>query len=111
VYRYTPHVLTINTFVTDISTAENLELLSNAHNPASVQSLYGVLNHTKTPSGARLLRSNILQPSCDAETIHLRQECVKALLPRAVCGEGVATRGSIARGFLAQLESAASPWR
>lgn len=42
------------TWVADIATALNLELLANAHNPASVQSLFGVLNHTKTPSGGML---------------------------------------------------------
>ena len=43
-------VFTVNC-VSDISTAQNLELLNNAHDPVSVHSLFGVLNHTKTPGG------------------------------------------------------------
>ena len=46
----------------DATTVKNLELISNAHNPSSSHSLFGVLNHTKTSMGTRLLRSNILQP-------------------------------------------------
>ncbi|RUS80534.1 hypothetical protein EGW08_011718, partial [Elysia chlorotica] len=48
-------------------------------NIASSDSLYGVLNHTQTQGGARLLRSNILQPVKDEETICLRQHAVMEL--------------------------------
>lgn len=47
----------------DAVTARNLELLENKRDTKSSHSLYGVLNYTHTPGGARLLRSNILQPS------------------------------------------------
>ncbi len=46
----------------DATTAKSLELLQNLKDPKSGHSLYGVLNYTKTVGGARLLRSNILQP-------------------------------------------------
>ena len=46
----------------DATTVKNLELISNAHNPSSGHSLFGVLSHTKTSMGTRLLRANILQP-------------------------------------------------
>ena len=49
--------------IADAMTARNLELLENKRDPKSSHSLYGVLNYTHTPGGARLLRSNILQPS------------------------------------------------
>jgi len=42
----------------------NLELLRNIRDPRSDHTLYGVLNKTKTRMGSRLLRMNILQPSC-----------------------------------------------
>lgn len=45
------------------STIQSLELLQNLRSAQSKQCLYGHLNHTRTPMGARLLRSNILQPS------------------------------------------------
>ncbi|KAI8815605.1 muts domain V-domain-containing protein [Fimicolochytrium jonesii] len=52
------------TMMIDPSTARNLELTLNLTNPKSTQTLFGVLNHTCTPMGARLLRMNILQPLC-----------------------------------------------
>lgn len=40
----------------------SLELVQNAIDPRSKHSLYGLLNHTNTPGGARCLRSFILTP-------------------------------------------------
>ena len=51
------------TVCTDAVTSRNLELLENQRDAKSSHTLYGVLNYTHTPGGARLLRSNILQPS------------------------------------------------
>ncbi|RKO86224.1 muts domain V-domain-containing protein, partial [Blyttiomyces helicus] len=48
----------------DSVTARNLELVTNLLSPKSSHSLLGVLNHTQTRMGARLLRMNILQPLC-----------------------------------------------
>lgn len=42
--------------------------------------LFGVLNYTKTPGGSRRLRSNILEPLVDAETIKTRLDCVQEFL-------------------------------
>lgn len=67
------------TTIVDASTIKNLELIQNARDPESGHSLYGVLNHTKTAGGARLLRSNVLQPPCDAETTNVRLDCVAEL--------------------------------
>ena len=50
--------------VSDAATVTNLELLQNLRDTRSDHTLYGILNYTKTPGGARLLRSNILQPPC-----------------------------------------------
>lgn len=46
----------------------------------SEHSLLGVLNHTKTPGGARRLRSNILEPLVDVDTINIRLDAVQELL-------------------------------
>ncbi|KAK3612393.1 hypothetical protein CHS0354_031987 [Potamilus streckersoni] len=68
-----------HTTMIDATTARNLELLTNLRDVKSDHTLYGVLNYTKTPGGARLLRSNILQPPSDLETITTRQEVVSEL--------------------------------
>lgn len=68
-----------NTTMIDASTAKNLELLQNLRDPTSDITLYGILNYTKTPGGARLLRANILQPPSDLETITMRQDAVGEL--------------------------------
>lgn len=46
----------------------------------SEHSLFGVLNHTKTPGGARRLRSNILEPLVDVDTINIRLDSIQELL-------------------------------
>ncbi|XP_046863669.1 mutS protein homolog 4-like [Xenia sp. Carnegie-2017] len=70
------------TMMIDAATAKHLELVLNARNPGSDHCLYGAINHTKTPLGARLLRSNILQPSSDIGTIKTRLDCVGELLEK-----------------------------
>ncbi|XP_065836479.1 mutS protein homolog 4-like isoform X2 [Oscarella lobularis] len=72
------------TMMIDVVTVKNLELLVNARDSKSSHSLFGVLNHTKTTSGARLLRANVLQPPCDIETIELRLDCVTELTEKEV---------------------------
>jgi DNA mismatch repair ATPase MutS len=41
-------------------------------------SLFGFLNHTATACGARLLRTNLLQPLTDITTLELRQDSLQA---------------------------------
>ncbi|KAJ7418759.1 mutS protein-like protein 4 [Willisornis vidua] len=57
-----------------ISSYSSSGLNGNGH------TLLGVLNYTKTPGGSRRLRSNILEPLVDAETINMRLDCVQELL-------------------------------
>ena len=63
----------------DVSTVHSLELIQNIQNPKSKHCLYGLLNETLTPMGARLLRSSILQPSIDREVILKRLDAVTEL--------------------------------
>ncbi|KAI0890137.1 DNA mismatch repair protein-like protein MutS [Annulohypoxylon maeteangense] len=56
-----------NTMMIDISTIHSLELIQNLQNAKSKDCLLGLLNETLTPMGLRMLRSNILQPSCQVE--------------------------------------------
>jgi DNA mismatch repair protein MSH4 len=65
--------------VIDCTTARNLELTKNLSSQNDKDTLFGVLNETLTPMGARLLRSNILQPLTDEPTIQTRLNCVQEL--------------------------------
>ncbi|KAL7629513.1 MutS protein msh4 [Parahypoxylon ruwenzoriense] len=62
--RYQPSE---NTMMIDISTIKSLELIQNLQNAKSKDCLFGLLNETLTPMGSRMLRSNILQPSCQVD--------------------------------------------
>lgn len=52
-----------------LPTIQALELIQNLQNPTSKTCLYGLLNQTMTPMGARMLRSNILQPSTQGQGV------------------------------------------
>ncbi|XP_055883889.1 mutS protein homolog 4-like [Biomphalaria glabrata] len=60
----------------DSTTVKHLELLLNVKNPQNQHTLFKLLDYTKTPGGSRLLRSNLLQPPNNEETICLRQKAV-----------------------------------
>ncbi|KUI66798.1 hypothetical protein VM1G_02290 [Cytospora mali] len=52
-----------------LPTIEALELIRNIQNPSSKDCLFKLLKQTATPMGTRMLRSNILQPSTQAEGV------------------------------------------
>lgn len=60
----------------DVSTIHSLELVQNLRDPKSRSCLFGLINETLTPMGARLLRSNILQPLTDPEVLSMRYAAV-----------------------------------
>ena len=70
---FAPHSLRIryqpsdDTMMVDMSAFQSLEIMQNSKNPKSKDSLFGLLNHTITPMGTRMLRSNILQPPTKVE--------------------------------------------
>uniref|UniRef100_A0A3Q3E6L5 MutS homolog 4 n=1 Tax=Labrus bergylta TaxID=56723 RepID=A0A3Q3E6L5_9LABR len=68
------------TAMIDSASASNLELVVNNRDHRSEHSLLGVLNHTKTSGGARRLRSNILEPLVDVDTINIRLDTIQELL-------------------------------
>ncbi|KAJ9133304.1 MutS domain V [Pleurostoma richardsiae] len=53
----------------DLSTIHSLELIQSLRHPKSKACLFCLLNQTMTPMGARMLRSNILQPSTQKDGI------------------------------------------
>ena len=63
----------------DLSTISSLELIRNLQNVKSKESLFGLLNETQTKMGARILTSNVLQPSTDQAKLMDRYEAVGEL--------------------------------
>jgi DNA mismatch repair protein MutS len=65
----------------DYTTLRHLEILDPQHHDAPRNaSLYGVLNHTATPMGARLLRQWLSQPLAKVEPIRRRQDAVQTFI-------------------------------
>ena len=63
----------------DLSTIRSLELIQNIQNAKSKDCLFGLMNETQTPMGARLLRSSILQPSTSESVLNLRYDALDEL--------------------------------
>ncbi len=75
---------TLDAYMTlDAATRRNLELSSSLSPDANLKniarSLFGILDHTETAMGARMLKRWIHQPLLDLGQIHLRQEAVAEL--------------------------------
>ncbi len=68
----------------DYTTLRHLEILEPQHRDAPRNAcLYGALNKTATPMGARLLRNWLSQPLAAVEPIHQRQETVASFIENA----------------------------
>lgn len=63
----------------DATAVETLELIEGSNGRART-SLFGVLDETVTPMGARLLRQWLLRPLLDPDAIAARQDAVEALV-------------------------------
>lgn len=63
----------------DLSTIHSLELIQNLQSPKSRHCLFGILNQTLTPMGARLLKSNLLQPLTEIGHLEDRYDAVGEL--------------------------------
>ncbi|HZQ07277.1 MAG TPA: DNA mismatch repair protein MutS, partial [Anaerolineae bacterium] len=75
---------TLDAYMTlDAATRRNLELSSSLSPDANLKniarSLFGILDHTETAMGARMLKRWIHQPLLDLSQIQLRQEAVAEL--------------------------------
>jgi DNA mismatch repair protein MSH4 len=64
----------------DRSSLIHLELLANSKTGKSKNSLIGTIDCTKTTVGSRLLRSNIMAPPTDIDTINTRLDLVEAFV-------------------------------
>lgn len=77
----------------DTVTLRNLEILEPHSRDAPANAcLYGAVNHTATPMGARRLRDWLTQPLSDAEAIRHRQGAVAAWLDHPEAMEALRTR-------------------
>ncbi len=65
--------------VIDASTRRNLELVANTKDGSTTGTLFGYLNTTETPGGARLLKSWIVAPLAELAAIQMRQDSVTDL--------------------------------
>ncbi|KAI0727611.1 muts domain V-domain-containing protein [Fomitopsis betulina] len=68
------------TMMIDPETSRNLELVGNMSNKRSSHSLFGLLNHTYTAMGARLLRVSLLAPITIQDSIEARLDAVEELV-------------------------------
>lgn len=79
------HIESIQTYSTshymslDRSTQRNLELTEPLHEGSRSHTLLALLDDTRTPMGARLLRHWIKQPLLDINQIAMRQEAIEVL--------------------------------
>lgn len=71
------------TVVIDAATRRNLELVQNTKDGSEAGTLFGFLNKTVSPGGARLLRSWVLHPLRQVVDIRARQDAVRELIPNA----------------------------
>jgi DNA mismatch repair protein MutS len=79
--------------VLDATTLRHLEVLEPLHHDAPRPgSLYGALNRTVTPMGARLLRQWLSQPLAAVEPIRRRQEAVQTWIDQATALEAFRAR-------------------
>ena len=74
------HANCYSNMLIDNQTALDLELIRNRRTGNQKESLFGVLNYTKTIGGERLLRANILRPNLDLVTINTRLDFVEMML-------------------------------
>ena len=92
--RSVDHITTLSCYQTsdflvlDSTTLRHLEILEPLHRDAPRNAtLYGALNRTVTPMGARRLRDWLSQPLSDAAAIGRRQHAVQMLIGAAQCME------------------------
>ena len=75
--------------VLDASSIRNLDLLESASGGDRGETLLGVIDHTATGMGARLIRNWLLRPSIDGDEISHRQDAVEELIGSAPLLEGL----------------------
>ncbi len=79
------HINTLQTYsnsefmILDSVTLRNLEIVKNVRDEGDENSLYRILNYTRTPMGSRILKKWLLKPLLSVEKINLRLDTVEEL--------------------------------
>jgi len=79
------HINTLRTYsnsefmILDSVTLRNLEIIKNVRDEGDENSLYRILNCTKTPMGSRILKKWLLKPLLSVEKINCRLDAVEEL--------------------------------
>jgi DNA mismatch repair protein MutS len=73
----------------DVATKRNLELAERARGGSARGSVLGVIDRTKTPGGARLLRRWLSQPLLDLTGLTARLDAVEEFVRDTACRAGV----------------------
>ncbi len=74
-------IYSLNEFMLlDSSTRRNLELTETLRGKETAGSLLGVLDHTVTSIGKRMIRQWVNKPLINLDTIHIRQKAIASLL-------------------------------
>ncbi|KAL7935474.1 DNA mismatch repair protein [Trichoderma chlorosporum] len=85
--RYQPSE---DTMMIDISAMQSLEVMRNLKSAKSKECLFGLLNHTLTPMGSRVLRNNMLQPPTDFEGfINTRYDALEEMVTNEEMFRGI----------------------
>ncbi len=83
--RNLTHINTLRTYsnsefmILDSVTLRNLEIIKNVRDEGEENSLYRILNCTKTPMGSRTLKKWLLKPLLSVEKVNLRLDTVEEL--------------------------------
>lgn len=80
-----------DTLTIDAFSRINLELVRTIRSEESYGTLYWFLNHATTNMGKRLLKSWIVQPTCNIEEIYRRQEIVSCFMNQFLLREDIIT--------------------
>ncbi len=88
--RELTHINTLRTYsnsefmILDSVTLRNLEIVKNVRDEGDENSLYRILNCTKTPMGSRNLKKWLLKPLLSVEKINLRLDAVEELVEKTL---------------------------
>ncbi len=80
-----------DTLTIDAFSRINLELVRTIRSEESYGTLYWFLNHATTNMGKRLLKSWIVQPTCNIDEIYRRQEIVSCFMNQFLLREDIIT--------------------
>ncbi len=81
--RYIEKVTSSSYMVLNSATVRNLELVHSSQDNSTSYTLFSSINKTRTPSGARFLKEQILHPLVNAEEIRKRLDWIERLYTKS----------------------------